>query len=40
MRWIAFFVGALAGYFVVDVVFRLGKRTGAGGSLSDKQVST
>lgn len=40
MRWIAFFVGAVAGAVVVELVFRAGKRTGAGGSSSDKTVST
>jgi hypothetical protein len=40
MRWIAFFVGMLAGYVVVELVFRAGKRTGAGGSSSEKRVPT
>lgn len=39
MRWIAFFVGVVAGYLAVELVFRAGKRSG-GGSPSDEGVST
>lgn len=40
MRWLAFLVGTVAGYVVVEFVFRAGKRSGAGGSSSDRRVST
>jgi hypothetical protein len=40
MRWVAFVVGVAAGYVVVELVFRAGKRTGASGSSSDKRDST
>jgi hypothetical protein len=36
MRWIAFLVGVVAGYFVVEQVFRAGKRAG-GEQASDSQ---
>jgi hypothetical protein len=39
MRWIAFFVGVIAGYLVVELVFRAGKRTG-GGSPTENRAAT